>query len=154
MHQCEAACITCEDYRLHQRKDGRNYIANYILSLGIDCDLITRAGGVQDLLRPGGGGFMDAIIRDVYVAHKLHQAHMILLVNHEDCGAYSNFKFKSRDEEIRRHHKDIRKTLRMLHLMFPLKRLVGSFAELETGTHDVFVTKKIIEYRPKEVINV
>ena len=50
MHKCEAAVITCEDFRLHQRKDGRNYIANFIKSLGVDADLITRGGSIQDLV--------------------------------------------------------------------------------------------------------
>jgi hypothetical protein len=150
LHTCEAALITCEDYRLHQRKDGRNYIAQYILSLGVDCDLITRAGGVQDLLRQGGTGSADSVIRDVDVAHRLHQVELILLLNHEDCGAYAAFGFKTRDDELRRHQRDIRRTLRMMHLLFPSKRIIGSFAELETGISDIFQKAvKIGEYRPR-----
>jgi hypothetical protein len=148
MHCCEAALITCVDFRLHQRKDGRNYIAEYIRSLDVDCDLITRAGGVQDLLRQGGTGFADQIIRDVDVSHRLHQAKMLFFINHEDCGAYASFGFKTREEELRRHHRDVCRTLRMLHLMFPLKWLIGSFAELKPGTTDVFTIKNIIDKKP------
>lgn len=148
-HECEAALITCEDFRLHQRKDGRNYVAEYILSLGVDCDLITRAGGVQDLLRPGGTGFADSVIRDGDVSHRLHKVDMILMLNHGDCGAYAGFGFKTLDDELRKHSQDIRRTLKMLHLLFPLKRLVGSFAELMPGTTDIFEKpKKIGEYKP------
>ncbi|HLM83813.1 MAG TPA: carbonic anhydrase [Candidatus Bathyarchaeia archaeon] len=150
MHECEAAIITCEDYRLHQRKDGRNYVAEFILSHGVDCDLITRAGGVQDLLRPGGAGFADSVIRDGDVSHRLHKVELILLLNHENCGAYAGFGFKVRDDELGRHHRDIRRTLRMLHLLFPKKRLIGSFAELVPGDSDNFQkATKIGEYRPR-----
>lgn len=152
MHHCEAALITCEDFRLHQRKDGRNYIADYTLSLEVDCDLITRAGGVQDLLRPGGEGFADSVIRDGEVSHRLHKANILLFVNHQDCGAYTHFNFNSVKEELRRHRRDIRNTLKMLNLMFPKKWLIGSFAELQPGTTDVFKIKKIIEYKPKEIL--
>ncbi|HUD08923.1 MAG TPA: carbonic anhydrase [Candidatus Saccharimonadales bacterium] len=148
LHTCEAALVTCEDYRLHQRKDGRNYVAKYILKLGVDCDLITRAGGVQDLLRPGGTGFADPIIRDVDVSHRLHSAEILVFLNHEDCGAYKGFKFRDRDEELRRHYQDLRRTLRMMHLLFPKKRLIGSFAELKPGTTDVFDIKKMFEFKP------
>lgn len=147
MHQCEAAIIACEDYRLHQRKDGRNYVAEYIRSLDVDCDLITRAGGVQDLVRPTGPGFADPVIRDLYVSHKLHNANMLIFLNHQDCGAYAGFGFKTADEEIRRHLRDIRRTLKMLHLMFPTKWLIGSFAELAPETTDVFTIKKIVEIK-------
>ena len=147
-HIFEAALITCIDGRLHQRKDGRNYIAQYILSLGIDCDLITRAGGVQDLLRQAGRGSADSVIRDVDVAHRLHQVDSIICVNHQDCGAYNGFKFKSLDEELRRHSRDMKRTLKMFHLLFPKKWLTGSFAELKSETHDVFDIKKMFEYKP------
>lgn len=56
-HYCKACLVTCEDFRLHQRKGGRNYIAEFIKNLGVDCDLITRGGAVQDLVRPSSGGF-------------------------------------------------------------------------------------------------
>lgn len=152
MHTCEAALITCEDYRLHQRKDGRNYIAQYILSLDVDCDLITRAGGVQDLLRQSGTGSADSVIRDIDVSHRLHQVDLIVCVNHRNCGAY--VKFKSLDEEFRRHHRDLRRTLNMFHLLFPKKWLIGSFAELELETTDVFSIKPILEMKPKRIIRV
>ena len=154
MHQCEAALITCEDFRLHQRKDGRNYIAQYILSLGVDCDLITRAGGIQDLVRQGGTGSADSVIRDVDVSHRLHQVDLIVCVNHRDCGGYDAFRFKSLDEELRRHSRDIKRTLKMFRLLFPKKWLIGSFAELEPETTDIFTIKPIVEMKTKRIIRV
>ncbi|MDD3487249.1 MAG: hypothetical protein PHF35_02655 [Candidatus Moranbacteria bacterium] len=147
-HICEAVLITCMDFRLHQRKDGRNYIADYIQMMGIDCDLVTRAGGILDLLNPAKNSFADSILRDANVSHQLHSAHTLLFINHEDCGAYGQFKFKTRHEEIRKHETDLRWTLKTLHLLFPEKRIIGSFAELENGTTDVFNIHKVFQYMP------
>lgn|GEM_PF-454014 len=152
MHTCEAALVTCIDFRLHQRPDGRNYVADYIKSLGVDCDLITRAGGVQDLLRPGVEGSAEAVIRDMDVSHRLHMAEMLIFLNHADCGAYEYFGFKSVDEELRRHSRDIRRTVRMLNLLFPKKWIIGSFAQLVRGTTDEFDIKQLLEIKPKNRI--
>ncbi|MEA3398414.1 MAG: hypothetical protein U9R06_01580 [Patescibacteria group bacterium] len=43
--------ITCEDFRLHQRKDGRNIIAEFIKDKEIDCDVITRDEAIKDQRR-------------------------------------------------------------------------------------------------------
>jgi len=48
--QCEGVLITCEDFHLHQRPGGRNLTAELIKTLGFDCDLVTRAGAILDLV--------------------------------------------------------------------------------------------------------
>lgn len=142
-HHCEAALITCEDFRLHQRKDGRNCISEFIKSLGIDCDLITRAGGVQDLVRPGKDDYCDCLLRDGLVSVKLHEAKTIYLVNHEDCGAYSEFNFSSREEELKQHYHDLKEAKKTILENFPGKDIKLYFGELKPGTDDNFDIKKI-----------
>ena len=107
LHKCESALVTCEDFRLHQRKDGRNYITGFIKKIYSDCDLITRGGGIQDLVRPVNSGFSGSLLRDIEVSVKLHQVSTIYLVNHEDCGAYGSMDFSTRDKEIAQHKKDL-----------------------------------------------
>lgn len=145
-HCCEAALITCEDFRLHQRRDGRNYVAEFIKSLGMDCDLITRAGGIQDILRPEIG-FAGPFLRDMHVNDALHNSKVICALNHEDCGAYSHFNFKTRDEELERHYKDIRESLNMFKFLFPSKKLIGAFAEM-IKFPDVFKAVIVAEIEP------
>ena len=135
---CKAALITCEDFRLHQRTDGRNCIAEFISPLGEDCDLITRGGGVQDLVRPKKEGYSDSLYRDTRVSAKLHNVETIYLVNHEDCGAYRDMDFSSREEEIDQHHKDLRKAKEMILERFPEKEVKLYFAELVKGSSDKF----------------
>lgn len=142
-HHCESALITCEDFRLHQRKDGRNYVAEFIKQIQKDCDLITRGGGIQDMVRPKADGYCDCLLRDVEVSAKLHEAKTVYLLNHEDCGAYSGMEFASRDEEIKQHHKDLKQAKKLILEKFPDKEVLLYFGELDEGTTDVFVIKKV-----------
>ncbi|KKT24696.1 MAG: hypothetical protein UW11_C0042G0003 [Parcubacteria group bacterium GW2011_GWA2_43_9b] len=143
MHHCEAVLITCEDYRLHQRKDGRNYIADFIKSLGVDCDLITRAGGAQDLVRPQIG-FDASIMRDAEVSAKLHNATRIHLINHQNCGAYGASNFSSLEAEREQHKKDLLLAREILNRRFPGKEIKIYFAELADKDKDVFEIKEIL----------
>lgn len=141
-HHCQAAVITCMDYRLHQRADGRNYIAEFIKNLGVDCDLIARAGAVMDIA-DGQAGFADSLCRDVNVCASLHQASDVYLINHEDCGAYAGNNFSDRDTEIAKHLEDLKKAKEVIDVKFPGKNVRLYFAELQTGTTDVFEIKEI-----------
>jgi|SRR3989344_549738 len=143
MHYCEAALIICEDWRLHQRADGKNYVADFTKTLGIDCDLITRAGGAQDLVRPQIG-FDESIIRDAEVSAKLHSATQIHLINHQDCGAYGAFNFSSLEAEREQHKNDLFLAREMLNRRFPGKEIRIYFAELTDKDSDVFEIKEIL----------
>ena len=142
-HHCEAAIITCEDFRLHQRKDGRNYVAEFIKSLEGDCDLITRGGGVQDLVRPKQQNFDSSVLRDAEVSAQLHEAHTIYLINHEDCGAYSDMDFSSREEELEQHFRDLREAKKLLEENFPGKQIKLFFGYLREGSKDEFDIEEI-----------
>lgn len=143
LHKCECALITCEDFRLHQRKDGRNYIAEFIKKINSDCDLITRGGGIQDLIRTVNSGFPESLLRDIEVSVKLHQVSTIYLVNHEDCGAYGSIDFSTRDKEIAQHKKDLEDAKRIILEKFSVKDVKLYFAELKKGTEDIFIIKEI-----------
>lgn len=142
-HRCPAALITCEDFRLHQRQDGRNYVADLLKNIS-DCDLITRAGGVQDLVRPAQPGFDKSLLRDIGVSVNLHNASTIYLLNHEDCGAYSSFGFSSREAELEQHKEDLLAAKELILKQFPGKEIKLFFAELEPGSGDKFLIKEIV----------
>ncbi len=141
-HTCQAALVTCEDFRLHQRSDGRNYIRDFILSLGVDCDVITRGGCIQDLVRPQPG-FEGALLRDLRVSVDLHQAKTVYLVAHEDCGAYRHFGFKFRTDELQQHREDLRTAKQMINDGFPEVEVVLMLAELTPASTDQYVIKPV-----------
>ncbi len=142
-NSCEAALITCEDFRLHQRADGRNYIGDFIKNLEKDCDLITRGGGVQDLVRQKSEGYSDSLLRDTKVSAKLHEAETIYLVNHEDCGAYNDIEFPSRQEELNQHYEDLKKAKEIILNRFPGVEVKLYFGELLPESSDKFEIKSI-----------
>ena len=141
-HTCDACVVTCEDFRLHLRPDGRNAIGDYIRGLGVDCDLITRAGAVQDIVRPREG-FDESLLRDIDVSVNLHQVKTVHLVNHEDCGAYGEYAFASRESEFARHRTDLLLAREMIRRRFPDVKIVLAFGELETGTDGTYIVRQL-----------
>lgn len=141
-HTCQSCLITCIDYRLHQRQDGRNYIAEFIKNLKVDCDVITRAGGILDLIKPAKNNHDDSVVRDAKVSTELHKIKNLYLLNHEDCGAYGN-KFSSRDEEVKQHQNDLLAAGKIILNKFPHLNVESYFAELKDGTADIFTIKKL-----------
>ncbi len=143
MHTCTHALITCEDFRLHQRGDGRNYVADFIKELGGECDLITRGGAIQDLVRPQSEGFKDAVIRDLTVSVKKHSVTKIILLNHEDCGAYEAMDFEARERELTQHTKDLEEAKKIVEETFPGVEVLLYFAYLKEGSTDEFDIKPL-----------
>lgn len=141
-HQCAACLVTCEDYRLHRRRDGRNAIGDYLARLGADCDLVTRSGAVQDLIRPMPGS--DAsLLRDLAVAVDLHGIRAIHLVNHEDCGGYRGMTFESREAELARHRRDLLAARDVLRRRFPGVEVTIALARLAPGGDDDFIVEPL-----------
>ncbi len=141
-HICEAVLVTCEDFRLHQRADGRNYTAEFMRGLNMDCDLITRGGCIQDIVRPQLG-FDNSLLRDLGVSVKLHDIKTIYLIGHEDCGAYGDFNFTERKIEFQQHFEDLEEAKEIIHAEFPTVEVKKYFAELEPGTVDRFIYKEV-----------
>lgn len=143
-HHCKAVLVTCMDFRLHQRADGRNYTADFIRRLRIDCDLITRGGSIQDLVRSKeGSGFDKSLLRDSKVSAKLHQVETVYLINHEDCGAYGEMDFSSREEEIAQHEEDLKKAREIINEEFPDVKVELFFGDLKEGTSDEYSFRKV-----------
>lgn len=74
-HTCEAVIVTCIDFRFQE------YINNWIrenFPPGT-FDRVAIAGGVFDF---------DYILKQVEISRRLHHIKKVILINHEDCGAY------------------------------------------------------------------
>jgi hypothetical protein len=137
-HTCEAAVVICEDFRLHQRKNDRNVAAGFVSALGGECDVITRGGAIQDLVRPQQG-FDESLRRDLAVSVNLHAVKTIYLINHENCGAYAQFQFADRNTEIMQHSNDLQKAKERVAAWFPGVDVQIRFARLESGSADQYV---------------
>ncbi len=99
-HNCQALVITCIDFRLQE------FINNWInKNLSPKTyDRVALAGGVKDF---------ESISNQVEISKKLHNIEKVVLINHEDCGAYG----KDGTEEI--HSQDLNQAKKSLNEKYP-----------------------------------
>lgn len=74
-HSCEAVVVTCIDYRLQKAID--NWISENFAPKTFD--RVALAGGTKNL---------DIIMGQIEITERLHHIKKVILINHEDCGAY------------------------------------------------------------------
>lgn len=74
-HGCEAVIVTCIDFRFQE------YINNWIDKNfpPKSFDRVAIAGGVFDL---------SYVLKQIEISKRLHQIKKVVLINHQDCGAY------------------------------------------------------------------
>lgn len=74
-HTCEVVIVSCIDFRFQE------YINNWIKEnfTPKTFDRVALAGGVFVL---------DAVINQIEISKRLHHINKVILINHEDCGAY------------------------------------------------------------------
>ena len=98
--ECETLVVHCIDYRLqgylNEWLDNRFPAQSY--------DRVSIAGGVYD---------SDYLIGQVGLAVRLHNISRVVLINHEDCGAYGD------TGTIERHRADLQEAEREIVQMFP-----------------------------------
>lgn len=97
-HSCEALVVHCMDYRLQkylndwlEKSPGKG---NY--------DRVSIAGGVQDIY---------PVLKQIELSLRLHKIRKVILVNHEDCGAYSEAGTRER------HKADLLEAERKIHVL-------------------------------------
>ncbi len=94
-HSCEVLVIHCMDYRLQR-------FLNDWLDTNVgsgNYDRLSLAGGVQDVY---------AVLKHVELSAALHKIRKVILVNHEDCGAYGPAG------TLERHKADLREAERKI----------------------------------------
>ena len=102
MHTCQALVVACIDFRFQKTfvewLDANVGHGNY--------DRVGLAGGVRN---------WDAIAGQIDISKRLHDIKQVILINHEDCGAYGEagtFEKHSADlraarEAVRQKHPDV-----------------------------------------------
>lgn len=74
-HEAKAIVVTCIDFRLQEAIN--KWISENFAPKTFD--RVAFAGGVKSL---------DTIMSQIDIAHRLHHIEKVVLINHEDCGAY------------------------------------------------------------------
>lgn len=134
-HNCKNLIIHCIDFRLvssfNEYLERKNLVD--------DCDILSIAGGVKNLLSPKRESDKDFLLEQIGVSVNLHKIERIILSNHTDCGAYGgSAKFDSLEEECKFHIKEMEEVRRIILGIYPalkidllLGKIMPSGVELE-----------------------
>lgn len=99
-HSCEIAIVSCIDFRFQE------YINQWISQNfhPKTYDRVAWAGGVKD---------QEGILNQIEISHRLHHIKKVILINHEDCGAYGA------EGTPEKHAQDLRETKGKIQAQFP-----------------------------------
>lgn len=83
-HTCDNLVIRCMDFRIKP-----TVLSVLLADIGIkegDYDLVSCAGAGKDIL--GREGDRDFLLKQIALSQKLHQIKNLVILQHENCGAY------------------------------------------------------------------
>lgn len=98
--KAEALIVTCIDFRLQSS-------INKWISENLNPDTFDRValgGGVKNL---------DVILQQVKIGNDLHQIKKVILVNHENCGAYGE------ESNLKNHIADLKSAKHQINKLYP-----------------------------------
>ena len=99
-HICDAVVVGCMDFRFKDFM--RTFFDSYLK--GKQYDTIRYAGATNEL-------FM--VLSQIDISVRLHKIKQVVLVHHEDCGAYG------KEGNFERHKMDLLKTEKVLNTLYP-----------------------------------
>lgn len=132
IHQCDAVVLTCIDFRFW--RETLEFVEG---ELGIKTfdfpSLPGSAKTVNECMNKG-----DLAFKCISVPCELHHAKKIVIVNHEDCGAYGgSSKFETREEEQLFHEGELKKAKDKLIDKYPDKEYILAYARLTDDKENV-----------------
>lgn len=95
-HQAKALVIICMDFRFQET------IREWLVKQGYNnqYDLVAMAGAAKAI---------DTILSQIELSHNLHQIKEVILINHQDCGAYGDQVAEDPKKELEVHRTDLLK---------------------------------------------
>ena len=118
-HVCDAMVICCIDFRF--QKNIRDWTDENLK--GKTFDLVGFAGATKEL---------DTVIKQVDISVSLHKVKQIVLIHHEDCGAYGE------EDSYERHVQDLKKAE---------KRIKDKYPEVQVGLYYLHLDGKFEQIR-------
>lgn len=118
-HSAEAIIVTCIDFRLQEAID--KWISKHFQHRTFD--RVALGGGVKNL---------DIILSQIDISVKLHHIKKVVLINHEDCGAYGE------TGSIQKHTEDLKTAKVKINITYPYLEIQAFYLHLD-GTFDLIV---------------
>ena len=121
-HHCTALVISCIDFRFQQ------FIENWTnQNLGSKkYDHVALGGGIYDFY---------TILKQVDISYKLHAIKKVILLNHEDCGAYG------KEGTYKRHKADLVEAERKIEALYPHLDVEAYYIHLNGQFEEISRTK-------------
>lgn len=129
-HEAEAIVLFCMDFRF---KDAVLDFLKHDLGL-VDLDLVVLAGASKNLAAPAARSDFETAIKQFELSVKLHHIKKIILIDHQDCGAYGGAAaFETSAKEREAHVVNLRKARNVLHKKFSDKEIILYYAKLKNN---------------------
>lgn len=117
-HTCDAIIVCCIDFRF--QRFIRAWTDTHLK--GKTFDLVGFAGSTKDL---------DTVMNQIDISVRLHHIKQIVLIHHEECGAYgTESTFERHKQDLRKAKETILKKYPNLSVELHYARLNGQFAEV------------------------
>lgn len=137
VHSCDAVVLTCIDFRFW--KETLEFIEKSPPAGGLGIksfDFPSLPGSAKAINECMASS--DLAMQCIGVPCDLHHVKKIVIVNHEDCGAYGGSgKFETREEEQQFHEGELRKAKEKLSEKYSDKEYVLVYARLADNKENV-----------------
>lgn len=137
IHHCEAVVLTCIDFRFW--RETLEYVES---ELGVKFFDFPSLPGAAKAINDCASD-TDITMKCVSVPRDLHHAKKLVIVNHEDCGAYGGSQIFSGDEvaEENFHKQELKKAKEKILAKYPDLQVILIYARLaDNGENIEFVT--------------
>lgn len=117
-HTCSVLVLSCIDFRF------QSSIRNFLIGIGLenDYDLLTRPGSSKDI--------DEALIGNIGLSLRLHGIKKVLVIHHQNCGAYGESLISGSGDELNKHKSDMQTNTKILKDKFPEMEFETYFANL------------------------
>jgi len=134
-HEADAALIICMDFRFYVAC--LDYVKNI---MGLDFDLVTMAGSQKNIAE--GNELWQATLKTIQnVCVKMHHIKKIVVLAHQDCGAYGGSKnFAGSAEEEQKYRDDLAKAKKCLRQEFSELEIIVGYCRIVDGEYDFSIT--------------
>ena len=114
VHKCNAVVVVCIDFRFQK------YIRDWLKKnfKNKTYDLVGFAGATKEL---------DVVMKQIDISVRLHHVNGVILIHHEDCGAYGE------EDSYERHVKDLCKAR---------KRVLFAYPQVKVGLYYIYLSGK------------
>lgn len=131
-HNCKNLLIHCMDFRLI--KETKEWMEQNNL-LG-DCDVISIAGASKALV-DSDNYVKDFILKQIKISVDIHHAQKIILLHHNDCGAYAlDYSFEDEEAEFAQQLEDMNMVKQLLENTFSDITIVKIWAQMKENGID------------------